>query len=94
MAPDCTKAKCRTFLLQVELENAYWDGYGLLFGDGKNVFYPLTSLDVTAHEVAHGMTAYTSALIYADQSGGLNEAFSDMYGRWPLSLLCHGLSVT
>jgi len=62
-------------------ENAFWDGVGMTFGDGASTFYPLVSLDVSAHEVSHGFTEHNSGLIYADQSGGMNEAFSDMAGE-------------
>ena len=43
-------------------------------------FYPLTSPDVIAHEFGHGYTAQHSGLVYAEESGALNEAFSDMTG--------------
>lgn len=49
-------------------------------GDVSN-HYPLVSLDVVSHEIAHGFTERTSGLIYTDQSGGINEAFSDMAGE-------------
>ncbi len=62
-------------------ENAFWDGQAMTFGDGANTFYPLVSLDVSAHEVSHGFTEQNSSLIYSDQSGGINEAFSDMAGE-------------
>lgn len=62
-------------------ENAFWDGSAMTFGDGKNTFYPLVSLDVTAHEVSHGYTEQNSGLVYSGKSGGLNEAFSDMAGE-------------
>ncbi len=62
-------------------ENAYWTGTGMLFGDGLNTFYPLVSLDVVGHEVSHGYTQQNSGLIYSNQSGGINEAFSDMAGE-------------
>lgn len=62
-------------------ENAYWDGSAMVFGDGKNTFYPLVSLDVSAHEVSHGFTDQNSDLIYSGQSGGINEAFSDIAGE-------------
>lgn len=62
-------------------ENAFWDGSSMTFGDGASTFYPLVSLDVTAHEVAHGLTEQNSGLIYSEQSGGINEAFSDMAGE-------------
>jgi vibriolysin len=62
-------------------ENAFWDGTGMTFGDGGNTFFPLVSLDVSAHEVSHGVTEQNSSLQYSGQSGGMNEAFSDMAGE-------------
>ena len=62
-------------------ENAFWDGYYITFGDGNSTFYPLTSLNVVAHEIAHGVTERTSDLLYWGESGGMNEAFSDMAGE-------------
>ncbi|ASM52291.1 vibriolysin [Pseudoalteromonas espejiana DSM 9414] len=62
-------------------ENAFWDGSAMTFGDGQNTFYPLVSLDVSAHEVSHGFTEQNSGLVYSGKSGGLNEAFSDMAGE-------------
>ncbi|TQD41744.1 M4 family metallopeptidase, partial [Marilutibacter aestuarii] len=62
-------------------ENAFWDGQQMTFGDGASRFYPLVSLDVTAHEVSHGFTQQNSNLTYSGQSGGINEAFSDMAGE-------------
>ncbi|KJZ14291.1 hemagglutinin [Marinomonas sp. S3726] len=62
-------------------ENAFWDGSAMTFGDGYSTFYPLVSLDVSAHEVSHGFTEQNSGLEYANQSGGINEAFSDMAGE-------------
>jgi Zn-dependent metalloprotease len=62
-------------------QNAFWDGSSMTFGDGGSTFYPLVSLDVAAHEVSHGFTQQHSNLIYAGQSGGINEAYSDMAGE-------------
>ncbi len=62
-------------------ENAFWDGSSMTFGDGATTFYPLVSLDVSAHEVSHGFTEQNSGLIYSAQSGGINEAFSDIAGE-------------
>jgi Zn-dependent metalloprotease len=62
-------------------ENAFWNGSSMTFGDGFSTFYPLVSLDVSAHEVSHGFTERTSGLIYSGQSGGINEAFSDIAGE-------------
>lgn len=62
-------------------ENAFWNGSAMTFGDGRTTFYPLVSLDVASHEVSHGFTEQNSGLIYSSQSGGINEAFSDIAGE-------------
>ncbi|MCL1634417.1 M4 family metallopeptidase [Luteimonas sp. SX5] len=62
-------------------QNAFWNGSSMTFGDGGSTFYPLVSLDVGSHEVAHGFTEQNSNLTYSGQSGGINEAFSDMAGE-------------
>ena len=58
--------------------NAFWNGTSLNFGDGNN--NPLTSIDVVGHEFAHGVTGNTANLVYQDESGALNESFSDIFG--------------
>lgn len=60
--------------------NASWDGTRMVFGDGTSNSTPLVSLDIVAHELTHGVTDYTANLIYQDESGGLNESFSDIFG--------------
>ena len=62
-------------------ENAFWDGSAMYFGDGASTFYPLVSLDVTSHEISHGYTEQNSGLQYTGQSGGMNEAYSDIAGE-------------
>ncbi|QDQ74865.1 PKD domain-containing protein [Pseudoluteimonas lycopersici] len=64
-------------------ENAFWDGSTMNFGDGRNTFYPLVSVDVAGHEVSHGFTEQHSGLCYANGSdcGGMNEAYSDIAGE-------------
>ena len=62
-------------------ENAFWNGSTMTFGDGQSNFYPLVSLDVVSHEVSHGFTEQNSGLVYRNQSGGINEAFSDIAGE-------------
>jgi Zn-dependent metalloprotease len=62
-------------------QNAFWDGSAMTFGDGANTFYPLVSLDVSSHEISHGFTENRSGLLYFGQSGGMNEAYSDMAGE-------------
>lgn len=61
--------------------NAFWDGQRMTYGDGNGTtFTPLTAIDITAHEIAHGLTSNTSNLVYANESGALNESFSDIFG--------------
>ena len=61
--------------------NAFWDGTKMTYGDGDGVdFGPLVSLDVAGHEMSHGVTEHTAALTYSGESGGLNEATSDIFG--------------
>jgi len=62
-------------------ENAFWNGSSMTFGDGKNTFYPLVDINVSAHEVSHGFTEQNSGLVYKNMSGGMNEAFSDIAGE-------------
>jgi thermolysin len=50
------------------------------FTTGQNIGYLAGSLDIVAHELTHGVTDSSSGLIYMNESGALNEAFSDMMG--------------
>ncbi|MHC4881765.1 MAG: M4 family metallopeptidase, partial [Planctomycetota bacterium] len=56
--------------------NAFWTGTQMIFGEGFTVD------DVTSHELTHGVTDYESNLIYMNESGAINESFSDMWGEW------------
>ncbi|MFB7305727.1 M4 family metallopeptidase [Streptomyces sp. NPDC056192] len=60
--------------------NAFWDDscFCMTYGDGSGNAAPLTSLDVAAHEMTHGVTSATAGLVYSGESGGLNEATSDI----------------
>jgi len=61
--------------------NAFWDGERLTFGDGNpGESSPLTCIDIYAHEFAHGVTEFSADLEYQDESGALNESFSDIFG--------------
>jgi thermolysin len=66
--------------LKRNYSNAYWNGSQMAYGDGDGVTFVELSgdLDVVAHELSHGVTDATSDLIYQDESGALNEAFSDI----------------
>jgi len=62
-------------------DNAFWSdaSFCMTFGDGS-MFKTLTSLDVAAHEMGHGVCSTTANLAYVGESGGLNEANSDIFG--------------
>ena len=61
--------------------NAYWDGVAMTYGDGDGVMYSaFVALDVVGHEMMHGITQYTAGLVYAGESGALNESYSDIFG--------------
>lgn len=64
--------------------NAFWSDscFCMTYGDGDNgtSAWPLTTLDVAGHEMSHGVTSHTAGLIYSYESGGLNEATSDIFG--------------
>ncbi|HNZ42691.1 MAG TPA: M4 family metallopeptidase [Bacteroidales bacterium] len=59
--------------------NAYWNGDCMTYGDGENN-NPFCALDVCAHEITHGLDEFTANLDYVDESGALNEGFSDIFG--------------
>lgn len=68
----CTEEEC-------PMLNAKWigDEYNwMLFGEHFVVD------DVTGHELTHGVTEYESGLLYMNESGAINESFSDMWGEW------------
>lgn len=66
----------------VGYDNAFWDGFRMVFGDGDGkVFGPFTSsLSIIAHELGHGLMQHTTDLAYEGQSGALNESFADVFG--------------
>jgi Zn-dependent metalloprotease len=63
--------------------NAYWSDscFCMTYGDGDGVNYgPLVNIDVAGHEMSHGVTSRSANLTYSGESGGLNEATSDIMG--------------
>ena len=64
-----------------DYDNAFYDDSCkcMYIGDGS-FFYSLGSIDVIGHEMSHGVTASTADLVYAGESGGLNESNSDIGG--------------
>lgn len=57
-------------------QNAFWDGTRMTYGNGF-----AAADDVVAHELTHGVTENSSRLVYSNQSGALNESFSDIFGE-------------
>jgi Zn-dependent metalloprotease len=64
-------------------DNAFWDGEKMVYGKGTpRNFYPFSSaLDVVAHELTHGVTEFSGGLVYLNQPGAMNEAYSDYFGN-------------
>lgn len=61
--------------------NAFFNGSQMIYGDGNDILGHFTeSVSVIVHELSHGVTASTGALLYQGQSGALNESFSDVIG--------------
>lgn len=60
-------------------DNAFWNGRFMTYGDGNN-FDILTALDVCGHEIGHAVCSFTADLAYQNQSGGMNEGYSDIWG--------------
>lgn len=63
------------------LDNAFWNGKFMCYGNGDVAFEPLAgSLDVAGHEMTHGVVENTAALIYEGESGAINESMADIFG--------------
>lgn len=62
-------------------DDAFWDGRAMIFGDGDTYSFQsfTTPIEVTAHELVHGVTQYEANLIYWGQPGALNESVSDVF---------------
>ena len=62
--------------------NAFWNGSQMAYGDGDGTLFTrfTKSLSVIGHELSHGVVQFSGGLIYQDESGALNESFSDVFG--------------
>lgn len=61
--------------------NAYWDGTAVNYCTVSSAYHSMAgSLDIVAHEWGHAVTEHASNLVYARESGALNESYSDMLG--------------
>ena len=64
-----------------KLDNAYWNGEMMFYGNGNTAFTPLAgSLDVGGHEMTHGVVQNTANLEYKAQPGAINESMADVFG--------------
>ncbi len=63
-------------------DNAFWDGSAMNFNK-RSTGAPggVTGIDVTGHELTHGVTQTTSGLNYSGESGAMNESMSDIMGK-------------
>jgi Zn-dependent metalloprotease len=69
-------------------DNAFWNGQQMVYGDGdedlaesERLFNRFTiAIDIVAHELTHGVTQHEAGLVYREQSGALNESWSDVFG--------------
>jgi Zn-dependent metalloprotease len=72
----------RSFVHDGLYVNASWNDscFCMKYGDGGSTTYPLVELDIAGHEMTHGVTSRSANLTYRGESGGLNEATSDIFG--------------
>ena len=63
------------------LDNAFWNGQAMFYGNGDQLFYPLAgALDVGGHEMTHGVIQHTANLVYQNEPGAINESMADIGG--------------
>ncbi|MEO6692093.1 MAG: M4 family metallopeptidase, partial [Saprospiraceae bacterium] len=63
------------------MDNAFWNGEAMFYGNGKQAFTPLAKgLDVAGHEMSHGVIGSTANLSYQSESGAINESYADVFG--------------
>ena len=63
------------------MDNAFWNGEAMFYGNRNVAFHPWHALDVAGHELSHGVIQETANLDYDTESGALNESFADIFGR-------------
>ncbi|MEV5602251.1 M4 family metallopeptidase [Streptomyces sp. NPDC052299] len=62
--------------------NAFWDGAKMVYGQGGGDYRTFSAdTDVVGHEMTHGVVTHTANLVYAGQSGAMNEALADYFGN-------------
>ncbi|MCC6816860.1 MAG: M4 family metallopeptidase [Saprospiraceae bacterium] len=64
-----------------QMDNAFWNGEAMFYGNGKSAFSPLAKgLDVAGHEMSHGVIGSSANLVYENEPGAINESFADIFG--------------
>lgn len=64
-----------------QMDNAFWSGKAMFYGNGKDAFEPLAeALDVAGHEMTHGVIQSTANLEYYGEPGAINESYADIFG--------------
>lgn len=64
------------------IDNAFWDGSAMNFCKrSTNEPGGVTAIDITGHELTHGVTQETCGLLYSYESGAMNESLSDIMGK-------------
>ncbi|MEV0010159.1 M4 family metallopeptidase [Streptomyces sp. NPDC051840] len=62
--------------------NAFWDGSKMVYGQGGGDYRTFSAdTDVVGHEMTHGVVEHSANLVYAGQSGAMNEALADYFGN-------------
>lgn len=80
-SPIASITHVNTFQGEDNSTNAAWLGDKMIYGDGdgREMHSLAAADDIIAHEITHGVTQETAALVYQDQPGALNESFSDVF---------------
>lgn len=77
-------APLESYIRYSNLENAYWCPDATAGCPKANVMvygpHYASALDIVGHELTHGVISYEANLIYADESGAVNEALADIFG--------------
>lgn len=68
------------FFVNIQMTNSFWFDSYIFFGNGSGNITPLTSVDICAHELTHGLIDNTINLEYRGESGAMNEAIADIFG--------------
>ncbi|MEU6664211.1 M4 family metallopeptidase [Streptomyces sp. NPDC046821] len=75
-------------------DNAFWDGSKMVYGKGGGNYRTFSaSTDVVGHEMTHGVVEHTANLVYAGQSGAMNEALADYFGN-AIDVEANGISMS